>query len=195
MGLFNFTFSKEKELSQLESELATADEKVQEVIGKIQRVKNAIQLAETEAMLEGTASAQKKVDKFKAGLEKLQKDQEKTQKDADKLNAQYIEMKSSKHEEELEAIAEKDLERYKQAVKSKKLKDELERLIRYELEELHSNSGSFTPKGLLKEAGLKVGYFPEGHKMRSLWEEKRNKTDAEIHNEVNEIMEQIRRQF
>lgn len=194
MGLFNFTFSKEKELSKLDSELATAEEKVREVIGKIQRVKNAIQLAETEAMLEGTATAQKKVDKFIAGLEKLQKDQEKAQKEVDRLNAQYIEMKSSKNEEELEAVAEEDLERYKQAVKSKKLKDELERLIRYELEQIH-NTSSFTPKGLLKEAGLNVGYFPEGHKMRSLWEEKRDQADIEINKEVAEAMDQIRKQF
>ena len=195
MGLFNFTFSKEKELSQLDSELAIAEEKVQEVTDKIQRVKNTIQLAETEAMLEGTATAQKKVDKFKGGLEKLQKEQEKAQKETDKLNTQYIEMKSSRHEEELEAVAEKDLERYKQAVKSMKLKDELEKYIQYELEKFHANAGSTSPKGLLKEAGLNVGYFPEGHKMRSLWEEKRDQTDLEINNEVNEAMEQIRKQF
>ncbi|MFD0953413.1 hypothetical protein [Virgibacillus natechei] len=196
MGLF----TRENERTKLMQERDALQKEDQSLQTKATKINNAIQMAETEAMLEGTKTAESKVSKFKKGLQQTQKEQQELTKKAEKIGEKLGALNAEKNKEELEEIANSDIDSYREFKIANELEKKLDYFVRYELPEIAPASNSaegYKPKGLLYKAGVEAGYFsptdPAEKPLKELWETKKVQADKEALKKVEQVMEQLRK--
>lgn len=190
-------FKKQTEVQGLQGEQASLSKQAGELQGKVNQVNNALVIAQTELMIEDTATNKKRVEKFQKALDGFNKELEAIQKRAGEVAGKLSDLNMEKRKAEIEEIASVDLANYDKAKRSAKLKDELYKM-RIEIEQASGYAGAFSPKGLLKEANVEMGYFNPTNSAhqpyKELWETKRDKTDEQIDKEL-EVLKQAIRNF
>lgn len=186
-------FKKGTEVQNLQGEQASLSKQAGELQQKVTQVNNALVMAQTELMIEDNATNKKKVEKFQKALEGFTKELEAIQTKSQEVQAKLAELNIERRKAEIEEIALADLANYEKSYRSSRLASELEKM-KYKIGTGSNNIGSSSPSGLLKEAGVEIGYFSpsEAHKpYKELWEEKRNNTNEQVEKDLEEVKKAI----
>lgn len=197
--IFNFKFQKQDEIEKLQSELAELQEQRNEAARRVSQIQNAINIAQAEYIVDDSAANKKRVEKLEKGLKEQEKKLADIEAQIQRVSGELTRLQMERRKAEIEAIANEDAHRYELYYRAKKLKDlfdelagELHKGIVYQ--RMHTVDIN-KPKGLLKEAGVKSGYFDKRLESQrpfaELWEAKQKEVHERVEEEFEELKQKI----
>jgi chromosome segregation ATPase len=191
-------FTKQADLEKLQAELSEIQQQRNELADKINQVRNAFLIAQAEYMIDNSSTTKKKVEKLDKGLKELEKQRARLEEKANKVSAELTRLNMEKRKAEIEAIADEDARNYELYWRAHKLKKLIEKLTDYGGIVTLTAESRFRyhePLGLLKEAGVKRGYFDKRLESQrpfaELWEKKRDAIHEQVEQELAELEQKI----
>ncbi|MBO1511550.1 hypothetical protein [Metabacillus bambusae] len=190
-------FKKTTDMEKLTGERDSLQAQAQEVQGKISQVSNALNMAKVEYMVEGTASIKKKVDKYESAIQGFQKELEGLNKKLQAVGEELAKLNSEKRKQELNEMAERDVEGFERIYRAKKLEKFRNDTLYYALQKQGiGNSSAGRPRELYNDAGVTGGnHFdpknPEHAPYSELWDSKKNEATSRVDAELEELIKKI----
>ncbi|WP_018933291.1 hypothetical protein [Gracilibacillus lacisalsi] len=187
-----------KEVSKLESlqsEAQINSGAVQEEQAKQARLKDGLRLIEIELEVAGSdKELLKRKKRIEQALEESVSRQSEAQKRLEELNAEIADLKVTQERQRLIDIAEQDAQGFELAYRAGRLEEVMNKL-KYKTQPLTGNAGSGNPHRLLKDAGVKAGYFNDvagSHAQHhEIWSQFKDEAKERVDSELEVLIEAI----